>query len=111
MYFIGVDLGSTNIKVAIYSKDMKLVDRQSYPVEYIRGNGLVEFDADLYCGNIMKLIGSMIEVPRAALQAAKLAEYADFFSFGTNDLTQMTFAFSRDDAVKFLPSYLDQEVC
>ncbi|MBO5123703.1 MAG: pyruvate, phosphate dikinase [Spirochaetaceae bacterium] len=56
------------------------------------------------------LIGSMIEVPRAALQAAKLAEYADFFSFGTNDLTQMTFAFSRDDAVKFLPSYLDQEI-
>ena len=56
------------------------------------------------------LIGSMIEVPRAALQAAKLAEYADFFSFGTNDLTQMTFAFSRDDAVKFLPSYLDQDV-
>ena len=56
------------------------------------------------------LIGSMIEVPRAALQAAKLAEYADFFSFGTNDLTQMTFASSRDDAVKFLPSYLDQDV-
>ncbi|MBR2362913.1 MAG: pyruvate, phosphate dikinase [Spirochaetaceae bacterium] len=56
------------------------------------------------------LIGSMIEVPRAALQAAKLADYADFFSFGTNDLTQMTFAFSRDDAVKFLPSYLDQEI-
>ena len=56
------------------------------------------------------LIGSMIEVPRAALQAAKLAEYADFFSFGTNDLTQMTFAFSRDDAVKFLPTYLDKEV-
>ena len=61
MYFIGVDLGSTNIKVAIYSKDMKLVDRQSYPVEYIRKNGFVEFDADLYCQNIMKLIGSMIE--------------------------------------------------
>ena len=56
------------------------------------------------------LIGSMIEVPRAALQAAKLADYADFFSFGTNDLTQMTFAFSRDDAVKFLPSYLEQEI-
>jgi len=61
MYFIGVDLGSTNIKVAIYSKDMKLVDRQSYPVEYIRQNGFVEFDADLYCGNIMKLIGSMVK--------------------------------------------------
>lgn len=55
-------------------------------------------------------IGSMIEVPRAALRAGKLAEYADFFSFGTNDLTQMTFAFSRDDAVKFLPSYLEQNV-
>ena len=61
MYYIGVDLGSTNIKVAIYSKAMKLIDRQSYPVEYIRENGFVEFDADLYCNNIMKLIGSMIE--------------------------------------------------
>lgn len=55
-------------------------------------------------------IGSMIEVPRAALAAGRLAEFADFFSFGTNDLTQMTFAFSRDDAVKFLPSYLDQGI-
>ena len=61
MYYIGVDLGSTNIKVAIYTTKMKLVDRQSYPVDYIRGNGFVEFDADLYCNNIMKLIGSMIE--------------------------------------------------
>ena len=60
MHFIGVDLGSTNIKVAIYNKDMKLVDRQSYPVDYIRENGFVEFDADLYCSNILKLIGSMI---------------------------------------------------
>ena len=61
MHFIGVDLGSTNIKVAIYNKDMKLVDRQSYPVAYIRQNGFVEFDADLYCENLMKLIGSMIQ--------------------------------------------------
>ena len=60
MYYIGVDLGSTNIKVAIYTQKMKLVDRQSYPVDYIRGNGFVEFDADIYCNNIMKLIGSMI---------------------------------------------------
>ena len=64
MYFIGVDLGSTNIKVAIYSRDMKLVDRQSYRVEYVRQNGFVEFDADLYCRNIMKLMGSMIESNR-----------------------------------------------
>ena len=55
-------------------------------------------------------IGSMIEVPRAALLAGKLANFADFFSFGTNDLTQMTFAFSRDDAVKFLPAYLNQDI-
>jgi pyruvate,orthophosphate dikinase len=53
------------------------------------------------------LIGTMIEVPRAALRAAQIAESADFFSFGTNDLTQMTFAFSRDDAGKFLPEYVD----
>ena len=50
-------------------------------------------------------IGTMIEIPRAALTADKVAEEADFFSFGTNDLTQMTFGFSRDDAGKFLDSY------
>ncbi|MDR3130883.1 MAG: pyruvate, phosphate dikinase [Treponema sp.] len=55
-------------------------------------------------------IGTMIEVPRAALRAANAAEYADFFSFGTNDLTQMTFAFSRDDSASFLPAYLEKNV-
>jgi pyruvate,orthophosphate dikinase len=53
------------------------------------------------------LTGTMIEVPRAALTADKVAEVAEFFSFGTNDLTQMTFGYSRDDAGKFLPVYLD----
>src|SRR5699024_6219117 len=52
-------------------------------------------------------VGTMIEVPRAALVADKIAEEADFFSFGTNDLTQMTYGFSRDDAGKFLDNYLD----
>jgi len=51
------------------------------------------------------LVGTMIEVPRAALTADDVARQADFFSFGTNDLTQMTFGFSRDDAGKFLPTY------
>jgi pyruvate,orthophosphate dikinase len=55
-------------------------------------------------------IGTMIEVPRAAIRAGHIARYADFFSFGTNDLTQMTFAFSRDDVASFLPIYLDKNV-
>jgi Phosphoenolpyruvate synthase/pyruvate phosphate dikinase len=52
------------------------------------------------------LVGTMIEIPRAALTADKIAEKAEFFSFGTNDLTQMTFGYSRDDAGVFLPEYL-----
>lgn len=50
------------------------------------------------------LVGTMIEVPRAALVADQIAEVAEFFSFGTNDLTQLTFGYSRDDAGKFLPT-------
>ncbi|MBO4360824.1 MAG: pyruvate, phosphate dikinase [Eubacteriaceae bacterium] len=56
------------------------------------------------------LIGTMIEIPRAALTADEIAREADFFSFGTNDLTQMTFGFSRDDAGKFLVSYYDTKI-
>ncbi len=52
------------------------------------------------------LVGTMIEIPRAALMADKMAEVADFFSFGTNDLTQMTFGYSRDDAAVFLGEYV-----
>ena len=54
--------------------------------------------------------GTMIEIPRAALKADHLAEEAEFFSFGTNDLTQMSFGFSRDDIGGFLPIYLDQHI-
>jgi pyruvate,orthophosphate dikinase len=55
--------------------------------------------------------GTMIEVPRAALTAGEIAEYAQFFSFGTNDLTQMTFGYSRDDAEgKFLGKYVDLKI-
>ncbi len=56
------------------------------------------------------LVGTMIEVPRAAVTAARIAEEAEFFSFGTNDLTQLTFGFSRDDAGKFLPEYVERKV-
>ena len=56
------------------------------------------------------LIGTMIELPRAALTAGRIAEKAEFFSFGTNDLTQTTFGLSRDDAGRFLPSYIDRGI-
>ncbi|HRZ78111.1 MAG TPA: pyruvate, phosphate dikinase, partial [Bacteroidales bacterium] len=54
--------------------------------------------------------GTMIEIPRAALTADEIAQSAEFFSFGTNDLTQMTFGYSRDDAGKFLPIYIEQGI-
>ena len=60
--------------------------------------------------NMEYKVGTMIEIPRAALTADEIAKEADFFSFGTNDLTQMTFGFSRDDAGKFLESYYDKKI-
>jgi pyruvate,orthophosphate dikinase len=56
------------------------------------------------------MVGTMIEIPRAALTADEVAEVAEFFSFGTNDLTQMTFGYSRDDAGKFLPIYIEKGI-
>ncbi len=60
--------------------------------------------------NLKYLVGTMIEIPRAALTADDIAREAEFFSFGTNDLTQMTFGFSRDDAGKFLGAYYDKKI-
>ena len=60
--------------------------------------------------NMKYLVGTMIEIPRAALTADQIATEAEFFSFGTNDLTQMTFGFSRDDAGKFLGAYYDKKI-
>jgi pyruvate,orthophosphate dikinase len=63
------------------------------------------------CGvEVPVIVGTMIEIPRAALIADQIAEHAAFFSFGTNDLTQMTFGFSRDDIGSFLPDYLEKKV-
>jgi pyruvate,orthophosphate dikinase len=67
--------------------------------------GLETLGADLK--KVPYLVGTMIEIPRAALLADRIAEQAQFFSFGTNDLTQLTFGYSRDDAGTFLPSYLE----
>ncbi|NJD67323.1 MAG: pyruvate, phosphate dikinase [candidate division NC10 bacterium] len=63
-----------------------------------------------YGVKVRYLVGTMIELPRAALVADQIAEAADFFSFGTNDLTQTTFGFSRDDAGRFLPLYLEKGI-
>ncbi|TWU17831.1 pyruvate, phosphate dikinase [Bythopirellula polymerisocia] len=63
-----------------------------------------------YKGKLDILIGTMIEIPRAALTADEISPAADFFSFGTNDLTQMTFGYSRDDINTFLPDYLSEEI-
>ncbi|HPE90170.1 MAG: pyruvate, phosphate dikinase [Spirochaetaceae bacterium] len=81
-------------------------------LEVLRARAQAIVDAALAkAGLKMKvLIGTMIEVPRAAILADKVAVNADFFSYGTNDLTQMTYAFSRDDAGSFLPEYIKQEV-
>jgi pyruvate,orthophosphate dikinase len=75
---------------------------------------LTEETADKVCGErgvkVAYSVGTMIELPRACVVADRIAEHADFFSFGTNDLTQTTFGLSRDDAGRFLPSYLKQHI-
>ena len=63
-----------------------------------------------FTGRVEIKIGTMIEIPRAAVTADEIAEVADFFSFGTNDLTQLTFGYSRDDSGVFLPEYIAQEI-
>jgi pyruvate,orthophosphate dikinase len=65
---------------------------------------------DSYKVKVKYLVGTMIEVPRAAVTADEIAQVADFFSFGTNDLTQMALGFSRDDAGKFIKIYIDKKI-
>ena len=81
-------------------------------LEYVK-NIVVKVADEVIKENNVELeyeVGTMIEIPRAALLADKIAEQADFFSFGTNDLTQMTYGFSRDDAGKFLSAYYDKGI-
>lgn len=81
-------------------------------LKYVK-NIIVEIADELIKGSgvdLKYLVGTMIEVPRAAVTADQIAEEAEFFSFGTNDLTQMTFGFSRDDSGKFLKDYLDKGI-
>ncbi len=81
-------------------------------LKYVKDVVVATADAEISSANIdLKYeVGTMIEIPRAALTADEIAKEAEFFSFGTNDLTQMTFGFSRDDAGKFLSYYYDQKI-
>ena len=81
-------------------------------LKYVKDVVVATADEEIKNANIdMKYqVGTMIEIPRAAITADELAKEAEFFSFGTNDLTQMTFGFSRDDAGKFLPSYYEKKI-
>jgi pyruvate, orthophosphate dikinase len=79
-----------------------------------RQREIVDAEAEAVFGEqgvrVPYLVGTMIELPRAALTADRIAEQAEFFSFGTNDLTQTTFGLSRDDAGTFLPLYIEQKI-
>ena len=81
-------------------------------LKYVKDVVVATADEEIKNANVeMKYqVGTMIEIPRAALTADEIAKEAEFFSFGTNDLTQMTFGFSRDDAGKFLPAYYENKI-
>ena len=81
-------------------------------LKYVKNVVVETADAEIKAAGVdLKYeVGTMIEIPRAALTADEIAKEAEFFCFGTNDLTQMTFGFSRDDAGKFLPSYYDTKI-
>lgn len=81
-------------------------------IVYVKDNITKEIDAAILAKNakLEYKIGTMIEIPRAALTADEIAKHAQFFSFGTNDLTQMTYGFSRDDIGSFLPEYINRKV-
>ena len=81
-------------------------------LKYVKNVVVSTADAEIAAAgaDLTYKVGTMIEIPRAALTADEIAKEAEFFSFGTNDLTQMTFGFSRDDAGKFLSAYYDKKI-
>ncbi len=87
--------------LVIDKKELKLLEERTRKV----ADAIIEKSGQ----KVNYLVGTMIEVPRAALLADQIAEVAEFFSFGTNDLTQMTLGMSRDDAGRFLPDYVDEK--
>jgi len=93
-----------NIKIPLIVSGMELVKIRKVLTE------VIEQEIDKLNAKLDYVIGIMVETPRACLVADELAEHSDFFSFGTNDLTQMTYGFSRDDFSKFSNDYLSQKV-
>jgi pyruvate,orthophosphate dikinase len=85
------------------------IDKKELRILETRARQVAEAVISARGAKLKYLVGTMIEVPRAALLADQIAEVAEFFSFGTNDLTQMTMGISRDDAGKFLPEYVDEK--
>ena len=81
-------------------------------LKYVKDMVVETADAEIAAAGVELAyeVGTMIEIPRAALTADEIAKQADFFCFGTNDLTQMTYGFSRDDAGKFLDAYYDKKI-
>ncbi|ADQ78262.1 pyruvate phosphate dikinase [Paludibacter propionicigenes WB4] len=105
--------------LALKKKGIKVIPEIMVPLvgikfEFIEQDTIIrETAAKLFAekgDSIEFKVGTMIEIPRAALTAAKIAATAEFFSFGTNDLTQMTFGYSRDDIASFLPIYLEKKI-
>jgi len=103
----------------VKEEGFKIVPEIMIPlVGHVNELALLRKQTETICEQIIKekgakikyLIGTMIELPRAAITADQIAKYADFYSFGTNDLTQTTFGFSRDDAQKFLPYYMEKKI-
>jgi pyruvate,orthophosphate dikinase len=93
------------IMIPVVGIDLEL-ENQYKMIDVIYKEVLEKFELK----EIWHLVGTMIEIPRAAITADKIAKYAQFFSFGTNDMTQMTFGFSRDDIGGFLPDYLKKKI-
>ena len=105
--------------VELTQKGVKVLPEIMVPLigtveEFVNQKAIIKQTADIVFkekgATVDYLIGTMIEIPRAALTAASIAKEAEFFSFGTNDLTQMTFGYSRDDAGSFLPEYVENKI-
>ena len=103
------DCAKLGIKVEPEIMHPLVIDKKELKILEVRTRSVADAVIKKSGQKVKYLVGTMIEVPRAALLADEVAEVAEFFSFGTNDLTQMTLGMSRDDAGRFLPDYVDEK--